>query len=92
MIERSYTEARAEFAQLMSKATDDRETIIIERRGHAPVALIAADELRSLQETAHLMRSPANALRLLTALNRALNQQGEELNLEELTQQVKLND
>jgi len=34
--------------------------------------LIAADELSSLMETAHLMRSPANAMRLLTALQRAL--------------------
>jgi antitoxin YefM len=37
------------------------------------VALIAADELASLEETAHLMRSPANAQRLLAALERALD-------------------
>ena len=53
MMTRSYTQARAELADLLDRAADDRETIIIERRGHAPVALIAADELSSLQETAH---------------------------------------
>ena len=39
-------------------------------------ALIAADELASLQETAHLLRSPENARRLLSALERALNREG----------------
>jgi antitoxin YefM len=33
--------------------------------------MIAADELQSLMETAHLLRSPKNAERLLTALARA---------------------
>ncbi len=35
------------------------------------MALIAADELESILETAHLLRSPKNAERLLTALHRA---------------------
>lgn len=79
MIERTYTQARAELATLMDRAVDDRETVIIERRGRESVALIAADELRSLQETAHLLRSPSNARRLLTALQRALEGGGEAL-------------
>jgi antitoxin YefM len=84
MIERTYTQARAELAELMSRATEDRETVIIERRGHQSVALIAADELSSLQETAHLLRSPANARRLLSALGRALDGGGELLSMDEL--------
>lgn len=84
MIERTYSQARAELADLMTRATEDRETVIIERRGHAPAALIAADELRSLQETAHLLRSPENARRLLSALSRALSGEGEALTLREL--------
>ena len=43
----------------------------IRRRGSEDVALIAADELESLLETAHLLRSPRNADRLLTARQRA---------------------
>ncbi|MDD5272146.1 MAG: type II toxin-antitoxin system Phd/YefM family antitoxin [Methylovulum sp.] len=54
--------------------TDDQEVVIIQRRGAADVALIAADELNSLLETAHLLRSPANAERLLAALARAQQQ------------------
>jgi antitoxin YefM len=71
-IQTTYTAARANLARLCDRATQDRETVIITRRGAQDVALIAADELASLQETAHLLRSPNNAARLLTALHRAL--------------------
>ena len=71
-IQTSYTEARASLASLCDRVTEDRETVIITRRGAQDVALIAADELAGLVETAHLLRSPKNAARLLTALNRAL--------------------
>ncbi|MFN8510768.1 MAG: type II toxin-antitoxin system prevent-host-death family antitoxin [Deinococcaceae bacterium] len=89
MIERTYTQARAELSELMVRATEDREITIIKRRGHAPVALIAADELSSLQETAHLLRSPENARRLLSAFSRALSDVGETLTIEQLSQRVK---
>jgi antitoxin YefM len=69
--ETTYTEARANLARLCDRVLDDHETVIIKRRGRPEVALIAADELRSLEETAHLLRSPRNAERLLAALNRA---------------------
>ncbi len=71
-IETTYTQARASFAALCDAATEDRETVIIHRRGAEDVALVAAAELRSLQETAHLLRSPRNAERLLRSLVRAL--------------------
>jgi antitoxin YefM len=71
-VETSYTDARAHLAELLDRAGHDRETIIITRRGAPDVALIAADELASLEETAHLLRSPANARRLLAALQRSL--------------------
>ncbi|NCX11745.1 MAG: prevent-host-death protein [Betaproteobacteria bacterium] len=51
--------------------TDEREVVVVKRRGHPAVAMIAADELASLMETAHLLRSPANAARLLAALGRS---------------------
>ena len=71
-IQTTYTEARARLAALCDRATADREMVIIKRRGAEDVALVAAEELESLLETAHLLRSPKNAMRLLTALNRAL--------------------
>jgi antitoxin YefM len=84
MVQTSYTEARAHLAALLDRAVNDRETIIITRRGSADVALIAADELESLRETVHLLRSPRNADRLLTALERAERGEGVRMTPEEL--------
>jgi antitoxin YefM len=67
----TYTQARATLAKLCNEVVESREVVVIRRRGAGDVALVAADELRSLMETAHLLRSPANAERLLRALVRA---------------------
>ncbi|MCD4691568.1 MAG: type II toxin-antitoxin system prevent-host-death family antitoxin, partial [Calditrichales bacterium] len=61
-------------ASLLSVASDDKEIVLINRRNREDVALISSSELSSLMETAHLLRSPKNAQRLLTSLNRALSQ------------------
>ena len=87
-IQTTYTEARANLARLCDRVTNDRETVIITRRGAADVALIAADELASLEETAHLLRSPRNAARLLTALNDALHRTGYPQTIEALRQEL----
>ena len=71
-IEFTYTNARKNLASLLDRVTKDREVVIIQRRGSEDVAMIAADELTSLTETAYLLRSPQNAERLLSALGRAL--------------------
>ena len=67
----TYTKARATLAALCEEVASTREPVIIRRRNAADVALVSADELESLLETAHLMRSPKNAERLLAALARA---------------------
>ncbi len=69
--ETTYTHARANLAALCDKVACSREPIIIHRRGAEDVALVSAAELRSLAETAHLLRSPKNARRLITAIVRA---------------------
>jgi antitoxin YefM len=69
--ETTYTHARAHLASLCDKVAQSREPVIIHRRGAQDVALVDAAELRSLTETAHLLRSPKNAQRLITALVRA---------------------
>ena len=71
-IQTTYTQARTNFAKLCHNVTANREIVIIQRRGVEDVALISAAALTSLMETAYLLRSPKNAERLLTALNRAL--------------------
>ncbi len=89
-IEVSYSQARQRLASLLDEVTQDREVVIINRRGGEPAALIAADELASLTETAHLLRSPANAARLLEALARAIKGGGQAMTADELTAEVSL--
>lgn len=66
----SYTESRARYAEVLDSVVDDREEIVITRAGHDPVVIISLDDFESLRETAYLMRSPANARRLLDAMER----------------------
>jgi antitoxin YefM len=68
----TYSYARQNLAEVLTEAEEGQQPIIITRRDHEDVALIPATELRSLEETAHLLRSPKNAQRLLSALKRAL--------------------
>jgi antitoxin YefM len=89
-IRTTYTAARERFADLWQRVEDDRETVVITRRGHADVALVAADELTGLLETAHLLRSPANARRLLTALQQALGDRGSVRSVAELKRDLGL--
>ena len=89
-IQTTYTQARAHLASLLDEVTNNREVIIIQRRGSDDVALIAADELTSLLETAHLLRSPANAERLLAALARARQGSGTPQSTAELRHEVGL--
>jgi len=70
-IKTSYSRAREKFASLWDEVENSREPAVIQRRGHEDMALLPAEELGSLRETAYLLRSPRNALRLLAALTRA---------------------
>jgi antitoxin YefM len=70
-IETTYSQARGQLKSLMDRAVNDREVVVVHRRTGGSVAMIAAEELESLMETAHLLRSSKNAERLLRALSRA---------------------
>jgi len=70
-LEISYSEARNNLASLLDRVTDDREVVVINRRGHERVAVISADELNSVLESLYLLRSPKNGRRLMNAINRA---------------------
>lgn len=90
MTEITYTQARANLAKLLNDVIENREIIIIRRRKGEDAALIAASELSSLIESAYLLRSPANAERLLTALNDALKRENEPMSIKELQREVGL--
>ena len=91
-VEVTYTQARETLARLLDEVTQDREIVIIKRRSGDDAALIAADELSGLIETAYLLRSPANAQRLLEALSQALKDEGQPLTAEALRREVGLDE
>jgi antitoxin YefM len=70
-IETTYTSLRENLASVLDQVVDQQEIVVVRRRGARDVALIPAGELAGLIETAHLLRSPRNARRLLAALRRA---------------------
>jgi antitoxin YefM len=92
MLQTTYTNARANFAGLCDEVTENREIVLIRRRNGSNVAMIAADELQSLVESSHLMRSPKNAEKLLSALVRALKGSGAASSLKSLRSEVGLVD
>ena len=89
-IETSYSQARAKFASLLDQVVQDQEVVVVSRRGKEDVAMIAASELRGLVETAHLLRSPKNAQRLLSALQQARANKGKSSSLDKLRRDVGL--
>ena len=86
----TYSHARAHLAELWDELEENREMAVIRRRGHEDMALIPADELSSLRETAYLFRSPANAERLLSALNSARRGRGRPITLDALRNELGL--
>jgi antitoxin YefM len=89
-IQITYTHARADLSALCDEVIANQEVVIIKRRGAEDVALISAAELDSLMETAHLLRSPRNAKRLLTELARAQGRTVSPQSVEELRREVGL--
>ena len=82
--------ARAKLAALCEEVSSTRDPVIIRRRNAADVALVSADELESLLETAHLMRSPRNAERLIAALSRAQSNELKPSTIEDLRKELGL--
>jgi antitoxin YefM len=84
----SYSYARQHLASILNAAEDRQEPIIITRRNREDIAVIPSSELEGLKETAHLLRSPKNARRLLQALQRALEDTVSPQTVSELKEEV----
>ena len=79
----TYSESRAHYAETLNAVVDDREEVVITRTGHESVVIVSLDDYQSLKETAYLLRSPANARRLLASIERLENGQGVQHELED---------
>jgi len=89
-VETTYTNLREKLASVLDQVVDDREVVIVRRRGAKDVALIPADELAGLLETAHLLRSPRNAERLRASIREGRQGKGRRTSLEQLRREFGL--
>ncbi|AOR60357.1 YoeB-YefM toxin-antitoxin system antitoxin YefM [Pectobacterium parmentieri] len=74
----SYSEARQNLSATMMKTVEDRAPILITRQNGEACVLMSLEEYNSLEETAYLLRSPANAKRLMNAIESLKAGNGEE--------------
>jgi len=64
----TYTAARANLARTMDRVCEDHDPIIITRNSEQAVVMLSLEDYNALTETAYLLRSPANARRLLESV------------------------
>lgn len=69
----SYTAARENLASTMDRVCNDHDPVIITRNREQAVVMLSLEDYEALQETAYLLRSPANAKRLIESIE-SLNQ------------------
>lgn len=86
----NYSDARAHLKAYCDEVAESGEPLIIKRRSGADVALVSLDELVGLEETAHLLRSPKSARRLLESLEEVRSGGGTTMTVEELQQRLGL--
>ena len=72
----SYTAARENLAATMDQVCDDHEPVVITRQKQRSVVILSLEDFKALEETSYLLRSPANALRLLAATKQLTNGKG----------------
>jgi antitoxin YefM len=73
----TFSESRAHYAETLNKVVDDCEPVTVTRANREPVVIMPLSEYESIQETLHLMRSPANTRRILEAIAEFDNGGGE---------------
>ena len=64
----SYTTARNNLAKTMDKVNEDHAPVIITRQNGSSAVLMSLDDFNAYEETAYLLHSPANAARLIKAM------------------------
>ena len=74
---------RANLASVMDRVCDDHEPLIITRNGEQAVVMLSLEDYKALEETSYLLRTPANAKRLLAAVTQLAANNGVERTLAE---------
>ena len=81
----TYTAARESLASTMDRVCLDHDPVIITRNRDQAVVMMSLEDYESLQETAYLLRSPANARRLLDSISELQGSGGVTKSIDELT-------
>ncbi|MGK7949971.1 MAG: type II toxin-antitoxin system Phd/YefM family antitoxin [Xenococcaceae cyanobacterium] len=93
-IQTTYTNARQNLAKLFDRVATENTIALITRKNHPDIAIIRADELSSILETLHLLRSPANAEKLNQAIERSIARDSETVisseSLEQLCEELEI--
>ena len=79
----TYSSAREGLASLMDRVCNDHEPVIVTRKGEQAVVVLSLDDFKALEETAYLLRTPANAKRLLASIDSLNDGKGLERTLAE---------
>ena len=79
----TYSAARANLATTMDRVCEDHEALIITRNGQQSVVMVSLEDFTALEETAYLLRSPANLKRLVAAMDQLGSGKGVERKLAE---------
>ncbi|MGJ8514520.1 Antitoxin YefM [Carnimonas sp. R-84981] len=69
----SYSEARQNLSAVMYEVAEDNAPILVTRQNGAACVLMSLDEYNALEETAYLLRSPANARHLMDSIEELRN-------------------
>ncbi|HSW93138.1 MAG TPA: type II toxin-antitoxin system prevent-host-death family antitoxin [Gammaproteobacteria bacterium] len=68
---KSYSSVRKELARTMEKVCDDHSPLIITRKNARAVVMMSLEDFNAIEETAYLLRNPANADRLRESIKQA---------------------
>ncbi len=81
----TYTAARENLASTMDQVCDDHDPVIITRNREQAVVMLSLADYESLEETAYLLKSPANARHLLESIEELAKGKGQVKSLRKLT-------
>ena len=84
----NYTDARQNLKGVMDRVVADMTEIVVTRQNGEAVVMVSLTEWNSINETLHLLSSPKNAERLLTAIRELEEGKGTERELRKAKQPV----
>jgi antitoxin YefM len=80
----TYSDARANLKAVMDRVIDDRTHVVVTRQKAEAVVIVSLEDWNAMEETLHLLSTPANAERLRTSIRQLDAGQGSDRELIEL--------